>query len=113
MLLSDTYVFSNEHSVRADVTASEVSGNGYAAGGLALANVHTVSNDVDKIMQLTSDTATWELSTISARYAVIYVDKGDSASDALVGCYDLESIRSSLNGNFTVDWSAGGFLQFS
>ena len=56
----------------ADVSANEISGAGYPAGGVTLTGVTLNSNAL--IAQLDADDVVWASATFSARYAVLYVD---------------------------------------
>lgn len=61
-----------EVTVWADVSANEISGTGYTAGGAALANVSLASTGL--LAQLLADDALWSSATLTARYAVVYLD---------------------------------------
>lgn len=107
MLVTSAYTPSSAHAFRSSVT-NEVTGTGYTAGGLSLANktVTVVSNSG----VFDADNLTWPSSTITARAAVIYRNTGSAATDNLIGYVDFVTDQSSSNGDFTIQWNASGIL---
>lgn len=97
------------HAVWSDVSANEVTGTGYTAGGQALASKTVTLDTTNKVLVLSAANTTWASSTITARYVVLY----DSASNALIGYVDLVSDQSSNNGNFVVQWDATGIVRLT
>lgn len=98
----------NADNFRDDVTANEVSGTGYSAGGVVITSTElTISGGV-----LTYDAAdaSWASSTIAnAMAAVGYFARGGAdTADELVFLSDFVSAASSSGGTFTVQWSASG-----
>ena len=93
------------HDFWGDLSANEVSGTGYTAGGAALAS-KTLANDSGTLKYDAADT-TWTTSTISsARAAVVYDDT--LASDPLICLVNFGADYSSANGTFTITWNASG-----
>lgn len=99
------------NTVKGDIT--EISaGNGYSAGGTAVAsNDYTQTSGTAK---LTGTDVTFTASggsIASWRYAVLYNDT--SATDALIGYWDYGSSRVIASGeSFPIDWDAtNGILQ--
>lgn len=115
MLVSSAYTPNQDaHDYLDDVKAFEVSGTGYTAGGVALANKTVTKDDANNVIVLDADDATWANSTITARYAVIYNNTGASdAAKPLVTYLDLLSDQASNSGNFTVTWDATGIMRHS
>ena len=112
MLVTSTYVPDQDlHTKRSDIT-NEVSGTGYTAGGQALATkVVSVDNTGNRGF-LDADDSIWANSTITARAAVLYKNRGGLASaDELIGYVDFASDFISTNGNFTINWAATGILE--
>jgi hypothetical protein len=100
----------NADNFRDDVTANEVSGTGYSAGGVVITSTEiTISGGV-----LTYDAAdaSWASSTIAnAMAAVGYFARGGAdTADELVWLSDFVNAASSSNGTFTVQWSGSGIL---
>lgn len=98
----------NADAFRNAVTANEVSGTGYSAGGVVItATELTIAGGV-----LTYDAAdaSWASSTIAnAMAAVGYFARGGAdTADELVFLSDFVSAASSSGGTFTVQWSGSG-----
>lgn len=102
------------HDYWDDVSANEVSGTGYTAGGSALASKTVTYDSATNVTVLDAADVTWASSTITARYAVIYDDSGATAGQkALLGYVDFGSDQSSTNGNFTITWDSTGIFRFT
>jgi len=71
-LLGSGYVFDAEHTAFADIAAYEVSGEGYAAGGLALSGATVIRSSAVTAL----DAADLTISGITAtfRFGVVYVE---------------------------------------
>jgi hypothetical protein len=112
MLVTDYTVNGTAHSTSTDVSAAEVSGTGYTAGGLAVAGTVTLDTADDEGVLDLAD-ATWASSTISAEGAIVYITSGASTTDFLVCWIDFGSAKSSSNGNFTIQWSTEGVINLT
>jgi hypothetical protein len=114
-LLSSSYTPNQtSHGYFSDVSAYEVSGTGYTAGGQALASKTVTKDTTNKVVVFDAADTTWANSTITARYAVLYDDSGATASTkALIGYIDLVSDQASNNGNFVIQWDATGILRLT
>jgi hypothetical protein len=114
-LLSSGYTpDQNAHDYFNDVSAYEVTGTGYTAGGQALAGKTVTKDTANKVVVFDANDVTWANSTITARYAVVYDDSGaTTATKALIGYIDLVSDQASNNGNFVIQWDATGILRLS
>lgn len=105
-LLTDAYVPDQDnHNVWSDVSANETSGTGYTAGGEILANATITYDAPSNTITLDGDDVVWPDSTISAQYAIVYVD---NATKPLAGYVDFGEIKASDNGTFQVTWNASG-----
>ncbi len=97
----------------AGITKTEVSGNGYTAGGATLANVAvttTTTNDAT----FDADDATWTASggSIAASYAILY-NATDSGSPPLA-FIDFGGSESAGDGTqLKLTWSASGIFSFT
>ncbi len=95
------------HDFWDDLSANEVSGAGYTAGGKAYTGTElTLSGGT-----LTYDAAdvSWTTSTItSAMAAVGYADS--VASDPLIFLSDFVTAASTTAGTFTIQWNASGIF---
>lgn len=112
-LLNNTYTPDQDaHNYYDDVVAYEVTGTGYTAGGLTLANKTNTYNSATNVIVLDADDVTWASSTITARYAVVYdATPATNATRPLIGYVDFGSDQSSSNGNFTITWDSTGIVR--
>lgn len=100
----------NVDNFRDDVTANEVSGTGYSAGGVVLTTTElTVATGV-----LTYDAAdsSWASSTIANAMAGVgyFARGGADTADELIFLSDFVSAASSSGGTFTIQWAAAGIF---
>ena len=100
----DTHDFFN------DVSANEITGTGYTAGGATL-GTKTITYDTasDQIRMDAADT-TWTTSTLSATHAVVYKDTGTSTTSPVLGLVDFGGTVSTTAGTFQITWDATGIL---
>lgn len=92
------------HLKRSDVT-NEVSGAGYAAGGLT-ATVTVTKDTVNDRVDTSLGAVSWASSTITAAGAVYYKSRGGAASaDELVAYVDFGGNVISTNGTFALSAS--------
>lgn len=102
------------HKTFADIASLEVTGEGYIAGGATLTNVNIVRQDEGKNTKLVADDVTWPNATLAATGAVIYKDVVDHPETSPLLLYiDFGSEKSSLAGNFTIQWAENGILTLS
>ena len=105
MVTNSTTPDFDTHDHWSDLSATEVSGTAYTAGGAALTSV-TFTGASGTVTFDAADAA-WASSTIgSARAAVVYDDT--VASDPLICLVDFGADYSSANGTFTITWNASG-----
>ena len=96
------------------VSTYEATGTGYVAGGATLSGKTITYDGTNNVTVLDADDVTWANSTITARYAVIYDDKGASDTEkVLLGYVDFGVDQASTNGNFTITWDAAGIFRFT
>lgn len=102
MLINNSYALNRAtHTSRADLTAYEVTGTGYTAGGVTV--TQSWANDtVNHAATLTLGAASWASSTITAYRAVYYISTGVAANDKLLAYNDFGSAQSSSSGTFGV-----------
>ena len=115
MLVSSSYTPNQDtHDYLDDVSAYEVTGTGYTAGGQSLASKTSTYDAANNVLVLDAADVTWGSSTITARYAVLYNNTPATAgSKPLIGYVDLVSDQASNNGNFTIEWDASGILRIN
>lgn len=112
MLLDNTHVPDRDaHEFIDDVSADEVSGTGYSAGGATIANQTWTQNDtIDKAV-FDGDPVEWAGSTITVRYAVIYIDTGTPATSPLIQLIDLGGDQSTSGSTFRITPDANGYFR--
>ena len=97
------------HDYFNDIT-NEITGTGYTAGGATLASkTVTYTGGTNTFKFDAADTA-WTTSTITARYAIIYVDTATGSTSPLIGYVDFGADVVSTAGTFTITWAAGGIF---
>ena len=112
MLTTSTYTPDQEtHTSKADVT-NEVTGEGYAAGGAALASKAVA--EATRVTKFDALDTEWAASTITARRAVIYDATPAADADKKLLCWvDFGEDKSSVAGSFKITWAAGGILNIT
>lgn len=109
-LLTNVYVPNVDDDNWNDVVANEVVGTGYTAGGQALASKVVTQNNVADRGEFDAADVNWPVSTITARYLVVYIDTGVPATSTIIAIIDFGSDRSSTAADFTIEWNALGIL---
>ena len=113
-LLSSSYTPDQDaHDYFNDVSANEVSGTGYTAGGNTLASKTATYDSATNVVILDAADTTWASSTITARYAVVYGSTGTASTSPLIGYVDFGSDQSSTSGNFTITWDSTGIVRIT
>lgn len=103
MLVDDTYVFSATHTALADVSAAEITGIGYTAGGNILANILIASDAVG--FAIDSDDVTWVNLTATFRRAIIYYEGTlDLVTNPVLISYLLDNTPADITVSAT-DWT--------
>ena len=97
----------------ADVSANEVSGDGYTAGGETLTGA-SVLVDGNGDVTIDADNVPWTQGAsgfLNARIAVLYKDTGVAATSPLIGYHDYGSDQQNDNNTFINVWSANGIFR--
>jgi len=89
------------------LSAFEITGTAYTAGGISLTNVSAYSNSATDRAYFNGDLVSWPASTITAYGAAIY----RSTSGLVVSIIDFGSVKSSNIGTFSVSWNNNKILQ--
>ena len=114
MLLTSTHVTDIDLDVFIDdVSANEVSGTGYTAGGQALTTKAVTQDNTNDLGKFDADDVTWATATITARFAVIYKDTGTASTSPIVNIVDFGADRTSTGVDFVINWNANGILTLS
>lgn len=90
-----------------DVSADEVSGTGYTAGGEALANQAVAQDNTNDRASFDADNTTWTgLDAGTPNYAIVYDDT--HASKYLISAFEIAT--ASNGGDYTLTWHTDGIL---
>jgi hypothetical protein len=113
-LVSSSYTPDQDaHVYFSSVSANEVTGTGYTAGGATLTSKTVTYDSANNVIILDAADTTWASSTITARYAVVYDSTGTSSTSPLIGYVDFGSDQSSTSGNFTITWDSTGIVRIT
>lgn len=105
-LATSTYTPSQSaHDYFDDIT-NEVTGTGYTAGGATLASKTNTSSSL--VATFDAADTSWATSTITARYAIVYVSTGTASTSALIAYVDFGADVVSSGGTFQITWDATG-----
>jgi len=110
-LLDNNHSFNADDNTWSDVSANEISGTGYTAGGEELANKSVTQDDTNDKAVFDADDVSWTSATFTAYHAVIYDDT--LASDDLICSIDFGGAKSVSNGTFTIQWDSNGIITLS
>ena len=99
------------HQFFDDVDANEVSGSGYTAGGETLGTKTLTYDSAGLHVTLDAADVSWDPSTITAQYAVIYKDTGTAGTSPLIAYGDAGTEQSSDGAAFTIEWNSDGILR--
>ena len=102
----DTWIYKSHIVANGGV---EVVGTAYVARG-ALLGTKTIGYTADNVIKLSGAAVTWAVSTITARYAIIYDDTTVDATSVLLGFVDFGADQVSSAGNFTITWNTDGIF---
>jgi len=107
-LMDDNHSFTSTHNTWSDVSANEISGTGYTAGGETLANAAVTQGSTTK---WDADDVVWSNASFTAYHAVIYDDT--LAGDDLIASIDFGGAKQVSNSTFTISWDAAGIITLS
>lgn len=106
VMLVNGYVENKAHTRLSDIRASEVSGTGYTANGVAT-TLSVTQDDVNNRLDIDFTNVSWSNSTVSADGCVIYKNQGATDADKPLVCFvDFGQVISSTNAAFAVTFSA-------
>ncbi|MFI9490491.1 hypothetical protein ACIG8K_02785 [Streptomyces halstedii] len=101
-LVSGSYTPNRDtHDEWADVSANEVTGTGYTAGGKTLVSKTLTYSNTKDYWTFDAADLTWTSATVSFRYAVIYDDT--ATGKPLLGIVDFGS-QSASNQDVAIKW---------
>lgn len=107
-LVSSAYTPNPDHTQWSDVSTNEVAGTAYTAGGEQLTPATVTQDDSNDLASLDGPDITWQTSTITAYYAVLY--DSTLAGNDLICCIDFTADKSSSGGDFKIQWDTSGVI---
>jgi len=107
-LLDSSHAFTPEDDAWTDVSANEISGTGYTAGGAVLANQALTIDDANDRGVWDADDPVWTTSTFTVAHVVIYDDT--HATDGLICSVDLGGDLAVVAGTFTLQFDSVGII---
>jgi hypothetical protein len=113
MLLTNSYTPDQDnHDFLNDVSDYEVEGTGYTVGGFLLDNATATYSTSTHELTITCDDEVIGSSSITARYAIFYIDilGAESTAKPLVAYWDFGADETSTSGSFTIDIPATGVV---
>jgi hypothetical protein len=107
-LLTSSYTPNQDtHATFADVSANEVTGTGYTAGGATLTGKSVTYDTIVNVATLVAASVTWAALTVSTRYAVIYRSTGTGSTSRLIGYIDFGAVRTYTAEPFELSFPSG------
>jgi hypothetical protein len=107
MLVGSGYTPNVDHDFRDDVTG-EVSGTGYTAGGITLANVIVTYDATNNRVKIDADDAAFGTVTLTGVTGIVtYISTGAAATDRIISAHTFTS-QSPNAVPFTYQWHADG-----
>ncbi len=105
-LMDNSHSFTATDNTWGAVSANEMAGTGYSAGGATVVSCAVTQGATTK---LDAYDASWLNSTLSDAYhAVIYDDT--LANDDLIASVDFGGAYSTVSGTFSIVWSSAGVI---
>ena len=98
MLLTDSYNYSNAHTVVADVSSNQISGTGYTTGGATI-TVTAAQSDDDSKTEFTLGSVLFSSATFTFEKAVVY----NSTSNALLLYLDFGAEQDVAGQNYQLN----------
>jgi len=95
-----------------DISANEVTGTNWAAGGIALGSKTVTQDDTnDKMVFDAADLDEANVTVANARYYVIYQDTGTPTTSVLIGYESFGADQSVTGAQFKITWDAAGIFE--
>jgi hypothetical protein len=107
-LLDNSHAFTASDTVWGSISANEIAGTGYSAGGETLAN-QTVSL-ASNTATFDGDDTSWTSATFTCYHAAIY-DSTNTSS--LICSIDFGGAQTVTAGTFTIEWNANGIISLA
>ncbi|SDN78823.1 hypothetical protein [Geodermatophilus sp. DSM 45219] len=113
-LLTSAYTPNQDtHEFFSAVSAAQVTGTGYTAGGVTLTSKTNNYDAATNTVTLDAADPAWANSTITAHYLVFYKDTGTAGTSPLLALVDFGADVSSTGAAFTYQLPATGLAQLT
>ena len=112
-LLNNSHSYNPDHDTFADVSANQITGTGYSAGGATLGSKTVTNDDTDNEAVWDAADVSWGSASFSAYHAVIYDDTLTSPADMLICSIDFGGIQTVTSGTFQITWAAEGIININ
>jgi hypothetical protein len=96
----------DKHDFWDDVSANEVTGTNYTAGGKELFEKTVTYDEATNTVRLKAKTVEWKEVTVEYRYAVVYKDTGTAATSPVLGYLDTGGTQKIAAGLVKIEWDA-------
>lgn len=96
----------DNHDFWNDVSANEITGTGYTAGGKTLSEKTLAYDEATNTIRLDANDVEWKEVSVTARYAVLYKDTGEAATSPLLSYVDFGADQTIASGAFKIEWDA-------
>lgn len=107
LLLNHTFQ-QDTHDFFNDVSAQQITGTGYTAGGATLGSKTATYDTASDQVRLDAGDTTWGSSTLTADGAVVWKDTGTPSTSPVMVGIDFEGDVSTTNGTFQITWDSTG-----
>jgi len=94
------------HDFWDDVSANEITGTGYTAGGKELFEKAVSYDAATNTVRLKAKTVEWKEVTAEYRYAVVYKDTGTAGTSPVVQYLDAGAVQKIVAGTVKIEWDA-------
>ncbi|MGE4536636.1 MAG: hypothetical protein AB7D37_06130 [Desulfovibrio sp.] len=111
-LIGSGYVFDSAHTVLADASDYEISGDGYTPGGMSLTG--KTATDSDGVVSLDADNLEWSALTATFRFGLLYKSGTiNGKTDPLIACILFNDTPADIaveGTGYPVTWSNAGII---
>jgi len=97
-----------------DISSTEVTGTGWAAGGVALTSKAILRDNASNRIGLdAADVSVPTVTVTGVTHIAVYKDTGTAATSALLGFGTLDVTSGSSGGTLSIPWNTLGILTFT
>ena len=110
-LHTSTYVPAQDTDDFFNDATNEIVGTGYTADGATLTTPTRTYTAGTNVLKLDADDSAWASASFTARYAVVYKDRGGAqTADELISYVNFGGDETVASGTFTIQWAAAGII---